>query len=212
MLWFPIFSGPWKNWPEIAWKMVRRFCPTVQDPVDILGMTECSFKHSKSIFWGGGSSGAAVRTLRSQPDPSCIAPRDQIRRKEPSPIWDLMLHACYAVQWFSMFLPCFSMLLQCFYTGFQCFYHIFYAFRMVSNAFAMLLQLFLMILQCLQRFYNGFTMVLQWFSINRISSRCQTNLFVDWLCPVFRVPKSVCMNIRVCWSFPCFLVKVSRTS
>ena len=37
----------------------------------------------------GAGAGAAGRTLRSQPDPSPNAPRDQIRRKEPLlPFWD----------------------------------------------------------------------------------------------------------------------------
>ena len=37
----------------------------------------------------GAGGAAARRTLRSQPDPSPIAPRDQIRRKDPCCDYDL---------------------------------------------------------------------------------------------------------------------------
>ena len=67
------------------------FFPTNPDLADILGRTDLNFE----IFFfdfldpkfpdAAADSAAAAdgRTLRSQPDPSPNAPRDQIRRKDP---------------------------------------------------------------------------------------------------------------------------------
>ena len=69
---------------------------TNEDPADMLSMTDVHFEilefgdsrgspdpylFSRDSF--GGAAGAAGRILRSQPNPSPDAPRDQIRRKEP---------------------------------------------------------------------------------------------------------------------------------
>ena len=105
---FGIF-GPWKNglrWPQMG--PGELFFPTNPDLVDLLGRTDLNF----DIFYvldcldpkhldfqvprspNSQSSAGPGRTLRSQPDPSPNAPRDQIRRKEPFlrlSRWDLTL-------------------------------------------------------------------------------------------------------------------------
>ena len=77
------------RWPQI-WP--GRFFPTNPDLADILGRTDLSFENFYFFyFWdpkfpdadAAADAAADGRTLRSQPDPSPNAPRDQIRRKEP---------------------------------------------------------------------------------------------------------------------------------
>ena len=81
------------------------FFPTNPDLADILGRTDFDFENFYFLDFFGSQLGpslglglgtglgpglgpdaagaAAGRTLRSQPDPSPNAPRDQIRRREP---------------------------------------------------------------------------------------------------------------------------------
>ena len=67
------------------------FFPTNPDLADILGRTDLDFENFYFFHFldpkfpdaAAADSAADGRTLRSQPDPSPNAPRDQIRRKGP---------------------------------------------------------------------------------------------------------------------------------
>ena len=82
-----------KKWPQMAPNRARRiFVPTNPDLADILGRTDLNFEnfyffHSLDPKFPDAAADSAAaadgRTLRSQPDPSPNAPRDQIRRKGP---------------------------------------------------------------------------------------------------------------------------------
>ena len=70
----------------------RIFFPTNPDLADILGRTDLNFENFYFFHFldpkfpdvaAADSAAADGRTLRSQPDPSPNAPRDQIRRKGP---------------------------------------------------------------------------------------------------------------------------------
>ena len=66
------------------------FFPTNPDLADILGRTDLNFENFSFFHFldptfpdVAASAAADGRTLRSQPDPSPNAPRDEIRRKVP---------------------------------------------------------------------------------------------------------------------------------
>ena len=64
------------------------FPPDDQDPADTLGRTDSHSEHLHFLCFFGSQiprfpDAAAGQTLRSQPDPSPNAPRDEIRRKDP---------------------------------------------------------------------------------------------------------------------------------
>ena len=63
------------------------FFPTNPDLADILGRTDLNFENLYFFHFLDpkfpDAAAADGRTLRSQPDPSPNAPRDQIRRKGP---------------------------------------------------------------------------------------------------------------------------------
>ena len=89
---FPAYGKNCLGWPQIG---PGGFFPTNPDLADILGGTDLNFENLYFFHFldpkfpdaaaasAAASAAAAGRTLRSQPDPSPNAPRDQIRRKVP---------------------------------------------------------------------------------------------------------------------------------
>ena len=79
------------RWPQIG---LGGFFPSNPDLADILGRTDLNFENCYFFHFLDPKfpdfqvprfpdAAAAGRTLRSQPDPSPSAPRDQLRRKGP---------------------------------------------------------------------------------------------------------------------------------
>ena len=87
---FPAYEKNGLRWPQIG---PGGFFPTNPDLADILGRTDLNFENFyffdlldpkfPDFQVPRFPDAAAGRTLRSQPDPSPNAPRDQIRRKDP---------------------------------------------------------------------------------------------------------------------------------